>query len=255
MTPLPLFGIVICRGRGQLKWNNSDPGGPPYHDFDAVWFLHLLGFPVVPLRVAHIYRLTDWYAADGYQCHPIRWSLSLVLAAWLRRVCWVLLVYVIPLLAMAILAIVGKDDPEGWLLLKLCIDAVVGCPLLLWLLHGLDRRNRDIRTVIGNWRLGSGDPVTFDPAWFAGSEFETSRPNWGTDTFAEGAVNCIKYHNWWGGMFAARMCLLLEDRRLGKELTDAILAEPEVRESIAQVRANPERWFALLGPGRYQTEA
>lgn len=238
-----------------MRWSNSEPGRRPVSDYDAVLFIQIFGFPLIPIRAAHIFRHQDtWSFSPQCEWHPIRWSFSLVLCAWLRRTCWVMLVYAIPLLVLAILVIVVNNDPQGVLLLKLCITVLVGCPIILGLLRWLDRRNREIRTVIGNWRLGSGDPATFDRAWMTDCEFSLPQPLYGVDTFAQGAVNSIRMHNWWGAMFAARLCLLLEDEQVGKELTDTILNDPEVRDAIAQVRASPERWHALLGPGRYESK-
>jgi hypothetical protein len=190
---------------------------------------------------------------ENYELHPIRWTLSLVLRAWLRRTSLVLFCYAIPMLAFAILAIVGKNDPDGWALLDFCVAAIVAFPVLWGLMRWRDQRSRDIRTVIGNWRLGSGDPATFAPAWIAVGEFASAQPLYGVDSFGDGAEDCIKIHNWWGAMFAARMCLLLEDQKRGLELTETILGESEVREAIVEVRSHPERWHGLLGPGRYQS--
>jgi len=205
----------------------------------------------VPYRAAHVFRHTIWNFVHEYEWRPIRWSLSLVLRAWLRRASLVAMLYAIPLLGFAIMAIAAKDDPDGWILLRFCVAAMIACPVIWWLFRQCDLRNRDIRTVIGNWRWGSGDPWTFPLDWIEENGF-TPRPLYGTTTFAEGAVNCIKIHNWWGAMFAARMCMLLEDRRAGMELTETILIDPEVRDGIAAVRADPGRWDELLGPGRYE---
>jgi hypothetical protein len=252
MAVIPVVHTAICGARGHVTWKNADPARRPYRDFDAVFFICLLGFPLVPFRAAHVFRHTVWNFVREYEWHPIRWSFALVARAWLRRASLMAMLYAVPFLGFALMAIVAKNDPNGWTLLNFCVAAIILCPVVWWLLGKRDQRNRDIRRVIGNWRLGSGDPWTFAPAWAADNDLH-AKPLYGTDMFAEGALNCMKNHNWWGAMFAARMCMLLEDRRLGEELTATILAEPEVQDGIAAVRANPDEWHVLLGPGRYES--
>ncbi len=251
MAGLPIIHGGVCRARGDLIWHNP-ARGQRFHDFDAVFFLCLLGLPVIPIRAAHVYRYQVKFLAVEYEWHPIRWSAALLLRAWLRRASLAALLYALPLGTLAGLALLARPDPAARVVLWGSVAAVIAWPVIGGLLALRDRRNRDIRTVIGNWDLGSGDPATYDPAWVADKDFATPGPLYGTDTFAQGATNCIGWHNWWGAMFAARLCLLLEDRRQGEELTDAVLAEPEVREGIAAVRADPRQWHALLGPGRYE---
>jgi hypothetical protein len=250
---VPLFGFQICGARGFVRWPNATPGRRPYRDFDAAFFFHVLGFPLVPFRAAHVFRHTVWDLRRDCEWHPIRWSASLVALAWVRRATLVLAAYAVPVLAFAALALAAKNDPDARALIRYGVAVIAGWAAVWWLLRLFDRRNREIRTIVGNSRFGSGDPATYDPAWVAKTDFATARPLYGTETFGEGAANCVKMHNWWGAMFAARLCLLLEDRELGRQLTQAILNEPEVRDALREVRADPARWHALLGPGRYQS--
>jgi hypothetical protein len=245
------FGVTLCGGRGLVRWNQPTPGRRRYRDFDAVWFFHVLGIPVVPLRPVHVMRQLIWNFLRDYDWHPIRWSWSLVLRAWLRRASLILTCYATGLLVVSLLLLEVEHDPQGMGLLRFSIVTLVVGPIPWGLLQWFDRRDQDIRLVIGNHRLGSGDPVTYDPEWIAGSDMETPQENWGTATWAEAARNCIQIHNWWGAMFAARRCTVTEDREVGLELTEEILSNPEVRAGIAEVRADPQRWHALLGPGRY----
>lgn len=252
MAFIPVVGVTLCGARGHVRWPNNTPGRRHYTNFDAVFFFHCFGFPLIPIRAAHIYRHTIWNFEREYEWHPIRWTVPLVLLAWIRRSSQVLIGYALVLLLFAVFAIAVKNDPAAWVLLEICVAALIMCPILLGVLRWRDQRNREIRRIMGNSRFGSGDPITYDRKWVAGTDFATANPLYGCESFGEGAMNCIKNHNWWGAMFAARMCILMEDSHVGHQLTQIILDDAEVRDSLMQVRAHPDRWHDLLGPGRYE---
>lgn len=244
-----IFSVSACAARGKVQWVYTDQR---YTNFDAVFFFCLLGFPLVPLRVAHVfrYRPAGLFERD-YEWIPIRWSPGTLLLAWLRRASLVLAVWAAPLALFAVGAVYAKDDPDGWVLLWTCCGAWAAFPLVwggAWL---LDARGRAMRRVFGDWRLGSCDPMTFRTAWVRESEFATPRPNYSADTWAEAAENCVRIHNWWGGLFAARMTQRWEDAGRGRELVGRIMSDPEVVAALAAVWEDQTRWNELLGPGRY----
>jgi hypothetical protein len=244
-----LFSVSACAARGKVRWVYTDQR---YTNFDAVFFFCLLGFPLFPMRVAHVFRYkpAGLFERD-FEWLPIRWSLDTLLLAWLRRASLALAIWAFPLALFAAAAVYAKDDPDGWVLLWLCCGAWGAFPVVwggTWL---LDARTRAMRRVFGDWKLGSCDPMTFRSSWIEESEFATSRPNYNADTWAEAAENCVRIHNWWGGLFAARMAQRWEDARAGKELVGRIMSDPEVVAGLAAVRKEQGRWNELLGPGRY----
>jgi hypothetical protein len=93
--------------------------------------------------------------------------------------------------------------------------------------------------------------MTFRASWVEASEFLTPRPNYNADAWAEAAENCFRIHNWWGGLFAARMVRRFHDAAEGKRLVDRIMTDPEVVDALAVVRKDQSRWNELPGPGRY----
>jgi hypothetical protein len=245
-----LFSVSACGARGHVRWVYSDQ---KYTNFDAVFFLCLLGFPLIPLRVAHVFR----YKPSGlfqrdFEWIPIRWSLGTLFLAWVRRASLVLAIWAFPLTAFAAMAIFAKNDPQGWALLWACCGAWVALPVVWGATWVLDGKNRAMRRVMGDWRLGSCDPMTFRASWVKESEFITPRPNYSADTWSEAAANCIRIHNWWGGLFAARMTQRWEDPARGRELVEQIMSDPEVVEALAELRRDQSRWHDLLGPGRYR---
>jgi hypothetical protein len=244
-----LFSVSACGARGHVRWVYTDQ---KYTNFDAVFFFCVLGFPLFPMRVAHVFR----YKPSGlfqrdYEWIPIRWSLDTLFLAWVRRASLVLAIWAFPLAAFAAMAIFAKNDPQGWALLWMCCGAWVAFPLVWGLTWVLDAKNRAMRRVSGDWKLGSCDPMTFRTSWIKESEFLTPRPNYNADTWAEAAENCIRIHNWWGGLFAARMVQRFHDAAEGKKLVDRIMTDPEVIEALAAVRKDQTLWNELLGPGRY----
>lgn len=244
-----LFSVSACGARGHVRWVYSDQR---YTNFDAVFFFCLLGLPLFPMRVAHVFRYkpTGVFKRD-YEWLPIRWSLDTLARAWARRASLVLAIWAFPLAIFAAMAIYAKDDPQGWTLLWMCCGAWAAFPLIWGGTWWLDRGNRAMRRVSGDWKLGSCDPMTFRTSWIETSEFLTPRPNYKADSWAEAAGNCIRIHNWWGGLFAARMVQRFHDAEEGRKLVARIMTDPEVVEALAVVRKDQSRWNELLGPGRY----
>lgn len=244
-----LFWVSTCGARGHVRWVYTDQ---KYTNFDAVFFFCVLGFPLFPMSVAHVFR----YKPSGlftrsYEWIPIRWSPDTLFLAWIRRVSLVLAIWAFPLAAVAALAIYATKDPQGWALLWICCGAWVAFPIVWGVLWLLDAPNRARRRVGGDWKLGSCDPMTFRTSWMETSEFRTPRPNYSADTWAEAAEYCIRIHNWWGGLFAARMVQRFHDAAEGKQLVERIMTDPEVIDALAAVRRDPTLWRELLGPGRY----
>lgn len=221
-------------------------------NFDAVFFFCLLGFPLVPMRVAHVFRYKPAGLLErDFEWFPIRWSLDTLFLAWVRRASLVLAIWAAPLALFAAASVYAKDDPDGWVLLWACCGAWVVFPLVWGATWLLDARTRAMRRVFGDWKLGSCDPMTFRSSWIEASEFATPRPNYNADTWAEAAENCVRIHNWWGGLFAARMVQRWEDAGRGKEFVGRMMSDPEVVAGLAAVQKDQSRWHELLGPGRY----
>ncbi len=244
-----LFSISACGARGHVRWVYTDQ---KHTNFDAVFFFCVFGFPLIPLRVAHVFRHkpSGLFQRD-YEWIPIRWGIDTLFLAWVRRASLVLALWALPLALFAAAAIYVQNDPEGWALLWVCGGFWVAFPLVWGVAWVRDRKNRAMRRVSGDWRLGSCDPMTFRTGWIEKSEFLTPRPNYNADTWAEAAENCIRICNWWGGLFAARMVQRFHDAAQGKKLVDRIMTNSEVVNGLAILRKDPSRWNELLGPARY----
>ena len=244
-----LFSIPPCPARGKVRWVYPNES---HTNFDAVFFFCVAGFPLIPLRVAHVfhYAPTGLFQRD-FKWFPIRWSLDTLILAWTRRASLVAAIWAIPLALFAWGAIYSKNDPDGWKLLWMCCGAWVAFPVVWGIYWLLDRKTQAMRRVSGSWKLGSCDPMTFRTRWIENSEYLTPRPNYKADSWAEAAENCIRIHNWWGGLFAARMVQRWEDPIRGREYVDRIMTDPEVIDGLEAVRKDQSLWNKLLGPARY----
>jgi hypothetical protein len=223
-----------------------------YTNFDAVFFFCVLGFPLIPVRAAHVFRyLPSGLFEREYEWLPLRWTLDTLLLAWLRRASLVLAIWAVPLALFGAAAIYAKDDPDGWVLLWMCVGAWVAFPLIWGIARVLDRENRRRRRVMGNWKWGSVDPMTIRASFLAASDLAQPRPNYNADDWTQAAENCIRIHNWWGGLFAARMVERFEGQTAGREFVARIMTDPEVIAGLAEVEKDQSQWHNLLGPGRY----
>jgi hypothetical protein len=244
-----LFSTAACGARGHVRWAYTDQ---TYTNFDAVFFFCVLGLPVVPVRAAHVFR----YRPAGlfereYEWLPLRWTPDLLLLAWARRATLVLAVWAVPLSLFAAASVYVKDDPDGWALLWMCLAAWVAFPLVWATSRALDRENRRRRRVMGDWKWGSVDPMTVRGSYLAESDLATPNQHYGAETWTAAAENCVRIHNWWGGLFAARMAERFEDAAAGRELAARIMSDPEVVAALPVVERDQSKWHALLGPGRY----
>jgi hypothetical protein len=244
-----LFSVAACPVHKPVRWAYPTER---YANFDAVFFFCVLGLPVVPVRAAHVYR----YKPAGlfereYEWIPLEWTAGGVVRAWLRRASLVLAIWAAPLGLFAVGSVYAKDDPDGWALLGMCGGAWVAFPLVWGSLWLLDREDRRRRRVMGDWKWGTCDPATLRERWLRTTDLWQPRPNYAADSWREAAESCVRIHNWWGGLFAARMTERFEDAAAGRELVDRIMTDPEVAAGLAAVANDQARWNDLLGPGRY----
>lgn len=247
------FGTMVCGARGHLSWTKK--GWLDATDYDGVECISAALLPVIPYRPVHIYGKSSQGAGYQYQYVPIRWSLGLVFRAFLARWLWV------PFLAALIYFIVKIVDhvDKGWQLaphepVELAIASVVLLfPICVWwLLRKFDRRNRDLRRVMGPVYLGSSDPVHWKEEHLA----QISSPSelYETSTFEQAASRLLSNGEYARAMFAARMCAAVEDRLQGERMTNEILADDVVRERLPQVHLAPLTWAAAFGKGLVQEQ-
>jgi hypothetical protein len=250
-------GTRICGGRSFVKWTNRwfAPA-----DFDGLECFCLLHLPLIPYRALHTY---DWKTSVGersqmfgtqpieHSCRsvPISWSFGLVVQTFLRSWLWLLVI----LGAGCLIGSIFGDHlrtTKGWTFFFVGVvleEIGLGTWLVLWL---LDRRNRNIRRVLGPTEVYACDPVTWTDDQLA--RVRKARDLFGTDSYADAVEPLLEAGDFARAMLAARLTAALGRRlgnRTGEALTDMILTDPEVREALAEVRRDPQRWYKVMNAG------
>lgn len=233
------FGTSLCGSRGDVGWGSCD----------AMEWIVALFMPLIPIKAVHTF---DW---DGnrFRAIPITWSWGLTVRTFLGRWVWGLGAIGVILLFSSIAALPGQDGVS----LGLFIAAVVLLGLAITIvvvLRRTDVRNKAIRRVLGANTIGHCDPANLprrDLEQMAGSP----RLAHGTDSFAEAARVYLNGRAFARAMWAARVCVALEDRDEGESLTDTILADPDVVAAIEEVCLDAGRWQPLMFAGEVQLAA
>lgn len=217
------FGTSICGGRGDIGWGSYD---------GMEWFVAAF-MPLIPYKAVHTF---DWQG-EQYRAIPIRWSWELTVRTFLHRWKWGL-----GLLGL-ILGFIACVDHKGFHvpmfaagLALVALGVVVGVALRV-----ADRRNRDIRLVIGPLFVGNCDPVHL-PAQALEEMIKPAKLAYGTETFAEAVEGLLKEGRYAQAMWAARVAAAKESAREGEALTDLVLADPGVSEALEVVRRDGRQW-------------
>ena len=223
------FGTSVCGGRGNVGWGS----------FDAMEWLVAAYLPIIPVKAVHTF---DWQG-EQYRMIPIRWSFDLVLRTFFHRWAWGIGGIAV------ILVLIGLAEKQGSPILLfgiagalVALAAVVGVLLKL-----TDKRNKDIRYVLGAATVGNCDPANFQ-AGLLGETTADTRVAYGTDSYAEAADKFLREASYARAMWCARMATALEDPREGNRLTDEILADPDVRDAIEHVRRDAGQWAERMCP-------
>jgi hypothetical protein len=180
--------------------------------------------PVIPIKAVHTF---DWNGSE-YRALPITWSTELTVRTFLGRWLWGLGVLGALLLTFVIIDMVvtPAGQPSLGLGFLLAAVALLGLAIaLLAVLRWTDARNKAIRRVLGANTIGHSDP-----AHLPTDVLEKMSRDWrvahGTDTLAEAARAYFHRQSFARAMWAARVCVVLEDRSEGESLTDMILQDP-----------------------------
>jgi hypothetical protein len=193
--------------------------------YDCVEWFVVLYAPLIPIRCVH----TFGWAGNAYRAVPLRWSWPLVARSffggwrwWLISVA-VLLYFVTAILLYSGLTGGPRDAPMLVVALVLGFVATVllAVGILAHVLLGAsDLRNRRIRELLGRYELGHADPALLE-------EPLDVRPKkmFGARSFAEAVETLLNDNRLEDAMWAARLCVSLEDAAEGERLTDEVLAE------------------------------
>jgi hypothetical protein len=221
------FGTAVCGSRGDVGWGSCD----------AMECFVALYLPLIPYKAIHTF---DWNG-QRYRAIPIRWSLELVVRTFVGRWAFVLVV-----IGVCCLFGVLGDRSGLWPLWALLALLFVGLAVLAWvLLRVTDRRNKDIRRVLGANTIGNCDPAHLPDDLLEQMAGEP-RLAYGTERFADAVELMLEQGSYARAMWAARVCVAQEDPHLGEELTDRILHDPQVVEALEEVRRDGRAWSRVM---------
>lgn len=242
------IGTAVCPAGGGLSWSS----GPWYSQgysmahYDGVECVVLFYLPLIPYKAVHIFNRQSAGMGERYQQIPIKWSLGLVLRAFLGRWMWAVL------LSGATMALIGAVDTfqhhkRQELMLVIGVGLMLLAPIGWWLLALSDRRNTDFRRVMGPTEFGSSDPAS----WQADTlqHIRPAQELFGVATYAAAARKLLANEEFGQAMFAARCCAAIDDRQEGEQLTDEILQHPSVVAGLNEVRRDPTQWPVHFGKG------
>ncbi len=232
------IGIYRCRARGHVRW------GRRTRDYDAVEWVGFFLLPVIPVRALHVaHESSSPFVETDIQTRewPIRWSPSLLARSFVNR--WLWLFFLCGLL-FGLVFLFHRLPPAkvmGLILATFCLTIFY---VSRWLLRRADRRTQAIRILLGRHSQGSSDPIHWRPSRFT----DGVRPEaiYGTSSFAEAVPVYLSRREYSRAMWAARLCCALESQTVGEELTDSILADPQVQLALARVQERPDLWERLL---------
>jgi hypothetical protein len=241
-------GFTYFSGRrGQILWTKPNLlGGGGRRDYDvheAVGFL-------APIMVLAPLHASFWGSQGDGQAIRLNPERGFRLRAFLGDWC-MLSLFISPVAAIAFgmfaaLRMVEQDRPSGVLvfltILSLAVP-VAAIAVLVWLRRS-DRRDRDIRLVLGTHTWGSSDPATWHP-----DLLDEVRPahTFRVKNFAALARRSLTARKWCEAMWAARLCTALEDEDAGEDLTSEILDEPAVRQKLSKLQKDGSRRDKLFG--------
>jgi hypothetical protein len=231
------LGLATCSARGYADW------GGEAEDYDAVECLTFCFMPIFPLGVVHVSTGLNEAVTETTETvqFPLRYHWKPVVLAFARR--WLWGVFIIGILAFFTFTngIRGRRNVQTLAFATTLIGISFGGHRLL---DRTDERARNIRYLLGRHRFGSSDPVDWPRERFQLQPM--SDELYGTESFADAVPRLLKSGEFSRAIWAARLCVVLEDHRSGETLTDAILVHPEVSESLQRVRKNPFQWYSAM---------
>jgi hypothetical protein len=226
-------GMSVAGRRGQILWKKGSflngEGSQLHYDTFVVG----LGF-MVPFTLRDLVHIWDIPTTANGTCKAIllrpdpTFQRRVLVTNWCGWAALGLLV-ASPFLWRSIHGLLGM----------LAVVAAVGCAAVAIVCSRNQSRLRDIRLVLGPHTWGSSDPAT----WHEGIRAQVVAPRAARQvgSFAELAQQAIGEGNWGAAMWAARLCVGVEDEAVGERLTDDILRRDEVVQRLRRVRSHPER--------------
>jgi hypothetical protein len=230
-------GTMYCGRAAAVHWEEPHFTSPRKPDHDAVVCVTLLLLPLIPLRPCHVYDHTGTAAREI----PLRWSGRLLARAMLRPLLVLAALaggFVAACLAFAFVDVALRGLPWSppHAMVGLALLAPAALAGLRWFAVR-DRRDRDIRLLLGRYEYGSSDPALWHPDVLRQASVETLIGSSEPERTAEPALREGDYAC---AMLAARL-VAARDPEHGEALTDRILRDHGARKRLDRLRKEPWR--------------
>ena len=237
------FGTMYCGQGAAVRWNKPKILSEQT-DHDAVVCVTALFLPLFPLKAYHTFNWSGEYCKTVEIVRTPRLLLRAMLRPYLIGILGItgfLLTIIAGIVAVALFY--GKPmqvKPEDQLEVGIVLGSSIGGFVLslvtsLWL-SSRNRRDRDIRLVLGSHELGSSDPALWLPATLEG--VISCEQLFGTSNELEAARQSMGKKQYARALLAARLAVA-HGHIEGEHVTDEILEEAAVREQLPKLRRKP----------------
>lgn len=219
---------LFSAGRAILRRKVNDTTAM---DFDGAVVLPAM-LPVFVCNPVHVWgwRATgstwSWVKSTkkfAFRSMPIRWSMDLVVRTLLRHWLW------LPAVTGLVFTLSCAHGPLARAAgLGLLLASLAAWAWVIW----SDRRHQRIRRLLGRHRLGYSDPATWPTDLL--DALPDAQDWFGERTFAAAARKRLKQGRLREALWAARLCVALEDEAEGERLTREVLADPEAADAATR---------------------
>jgi hypothetical protein len=245
-----LIGNNLAGRRGWIKWKKENVVGVGGEtDCDTYYAFIVFGFPVRMISLIHLFGVSKIAGPRTYI--PLRMDRGFTRAAVMDGVGLLAMIFLFAAFALGCGSLVKSTQTP----LTLCIALGIGGGLCLLAGVGLwiygrrnrldDRRDVDIRLILGKHEWGSSDPIYWTDEFLADVVEPVER--FECDTYAKLTSTFIETQTWCAAMWAARLCAATEDSQQGETLTESILARPGVQAILKSLRLDASRHGEFLG--------
>jgi hypothetical protein len=216
--------------RGDILWRkNKFVGGGGRRDYDCYLGWEFI-VPLYPVRLVHTFGWEE--SRSSARAIPLREDRRFKTKAMVDG--WCAPIFVLSAVAVLLFCCSGFSWPLT--IISVVVLAASGACMLVFK-GAKGTRDRDIRLVLGPHTWGSSDPATWHKRLL--KKVVDPLEDLEVESFGALAEELIEKRTWVDAMWAARLCVAVEDEAMGEQLTDEILSRPKVADKLRWLRKAP----------------
>jgi hypothetical protein len=220
---------------------------------DAIECPMFVFFPVGADRAVHLKQEPGGsFQPDQYYAIPLKMSERLVQHVMIRRWSSGLIglgVFLLFMVAVVVLLPPKGKVAEEWAVTKPIFGVLSPCLIAAgvlgrWSLRKTERREREIRSLLGLHALGTSDPTSW-----VDEDLRRIKPSselFCVPTDAQAVRRLLDDRAWSAAMWAARLGAARGDAAEGERLTDEVLSHPGAREALARFDNDQRTWAVAM---------